>query len=102
MSQYNMMAAMFTVPINNPVGFHLFSYVATITDKSFGTLKHFWGIFQLTQAQPLPSLYRVMGGRTARKFPKRMQCCFMREPRMTEKSEYCITVPRNFVQDNVG
>ena len=45
-----MMAAMFTVPINNPVGLDLFSYVATITDKSFGTLKHFWGIFQLTQA----------------------------------------------------
>jgi len=57
-SQYNMMAAMFTVPINNPVGLDLFSYVATITDKSFGTLKHFWGIFQLTQAQPLPSPHK--------------------------------------------
>ena len=37
-SLYNMMAAMFTVPINNPVGVDLFSYVATIMDKSLGTL----------------------------------------------------------------
>ena len=38
-------------------------------DKSLGTLLHFWGIFQFTQAQPLPSphqrvstLYGVKGG----------------------------------------
>ena len=61
----------------------------TIMDKSLGTLLHFWGVFQFTQVQPLPSphkqcwtrvsriffrvstLYRVGGGRTARKFRKR-------------------------------
>ena len=30
---------------------------------------------------------------------KRMAHCFMREPRMTEKYEYCIAVPRTFVHD---
>ena len=58
----------------------------TIMDKRLGTLFHFWGVFQFTQVQPLPSphkqcwtrvssiffrvstLYRVGGGRTARKF----------------------------------
>ena len=59
-----------------------------IMDKSLGTLLRFWGVFQFTQVQPLPSphkqcwtrasriffrvstLYRVGGGRTARKFRK--------------------------------
>ena len=27
-------------------------------DMSFGTLLHFWGIFQSTQAQPLPSPHK--------------------------------------------
>ena len=27
----------------------------TIMDKSLGTLLHFWGVFQCTQVQPLPS-----------------------------------------------
>ena len=57
-----------------------------IMDKSLGTLLHFWGVFQFTQVQTLPSphkqcwmyvsriffrvstLYRVGRGRTARKF----------------------------------
>ena len=61
----------------------------TIMDKSLGTLLHFWGVFQFTQVQTLPSphkqcwmyvsriffrvstLYRVGGGTTARKFRKR-------------------------------
>ena len=44
------------------------------------------------------TLYRVGGGRTARKFRK---CCtVLRGNReMTEKCEYCSTVPRTFVQD---
>ena len=43
-------------------------------------------------------LYRVGGGRTARNFPK--GCTVLRENReMTEKYEYCSTVPRTFVQD---
>ena len=88
----------------------------TIMDKSLGTNFHFWGVFQFTQVQPLPSppqtmldaciqnffrvstLYRVGGGRTARNFRK--GCTILRANReMTEKYEYCSTVPRTFVQD---
>ena len=44
------------------------------------------------------TLYRVGGGRTARKFRK--GCTVLRGNReMTEKYEYCSTVPRTFVQD---
>ena len=44
------------------------------------------------------TLYRVGGGRTARKFRK--GCTVLRGNReMTEKSEYCSTVPSTFVQD---
>ena len=44
------------------------------------------------------TLYRVEGGRTARKFRK--GCTVLRGNReMTEKYEYCSTVPRTFVQD---
>ena len=84
-------------------------------DKSLGTVLHFWGVFQFTQAQPLPSdhstmldlciqnffrvstLYRVGRGRTARKFWK--GCIVLRGNReITEIYEYCSTVPRTFVQ----
>ena len=78
-------------------------------DKSLGTLLRFWGVFQFTQVQPLPSphkqcwtrvsriffrvstLYRVGGGRTARKFRKECAVsgwppgCFKREPRNDRK-----------------
>ena len=83
--------------------------LSTITDKSLGTLLHFWGVFQFTQVQPLPSphkqcwthvsriffrvstLYRVGGGRTARKFLK--GCTVLRGNRdMTEKYHDCSTV----------
>ena len=92
------------------------SLFQTIVDKSLGTLLRFWGVFQFTQVQPLPSphkqcwtrvsriffrvstLYRVGGGRTARKFWKR--CTVLRRNQeITEKYEYCSTVPRTFVQD---
>ena len=44
------------------------------------------------------TLYRVGGGRTARKFRK--GCTVLRGNReMTEKYEYCSTVARTFVQD---
>ena len=43
------------------------------------------------------TLYRVGEGKTARNF-ERMHC-FKRKPRMTEKYEYCSTVPRTYVQD---
>ena len=42
--------------------------------------------------------YRVKGGRTAKNF--RTGCTALRENReMTEKNEYCSTVPRTFFQD---
>ena len=85
-------------------------------DKSLGTLLRFWGVFQFTQVQPLPSphkqcwtrvsriffqvssLDRIRGGRAARKCRK--GCTVLRRNReMTEKYEYCNTVPRTFVQD---
>ena len=88
----------------------------TIMDKSLGTLLRFWGVFQFTQVEPLPSshkkcwtrvsrifstLYRVRGGRTSRKFRK--GCTVLKGNRdMTEKYEYCSTVPRTFVQDWFG
>ena len=44
------------------------------------------------------TLYRVGGGRSARKFRK--GCTVLRGNRqMTEKYEYCSTVPRTFVED---
>ena len=89
---------------------------ATIMDKRLGTLLRFWGVFQFIQVQLLPSphkqcwtrvsriffrvstLYRVGGGKTARKFRK--GCAVLRGNReMTEKYEYCSTVPTTFVQD---
>ena len=81
-------------------------------DESLGTLLRFWGVFQFTQVQPLPSphkqcwtgvsrvstLYRVGGGWTAGEFWK--GCTVLRGNReMTEKYEYCSTVWRTFVQD---
>ena len=76
----------------------------------------FMVIFQFTQVQPLPSphkqcwmcvpriffrvstLYRVGGGRTARKFQKGCTVLWGKRE-MTEKYEYCSTVPRTFVHD---
>ena len=85
-------------------------------DKSLGTLLRFWCVFQFTQVKPLPltpqtmldaciqnffrvsTLYRVRGGRTARKFRK--GCTMLRGNReLTEAYEYCSTIPRTFVQD---
>ena len=85
-------------------------------DKSLGTLLRFWGVLQFTQVKPLPltpqtmleaciqnfsrvsTLYKVRGGRTARKFRK--GCTILRGNReLTEAYEYCSTVPMTFVQD---
>ena len=89
----------------------------TIMDKSLGTLLHFWGVFRFTQVLPLPTrhkqcwtrvsrifcrvstLYRVGGGRTGRTGRNfRKGCTVLRGNReMTEKYEYCSTVPRTFL-----
>ena len=84
-------------------------------DKRLRTLLHFWGVFQFTQVQPLPSPHKQCwtrvsrifsefqlcmggGGRTARTFRK--ECTVLRGSQgMIEKYEYCSTVPRTFVQD---
>ena len=78
--------------------------------KSWDTFA-FLGVFQFTQAQTLPSpdkkcwtrvsrifsLYRVGEGKLQENFEK--DALFYEGPRMTEKYEYCITVPRTFVHD---
>ena len=73
----------------------------TIMDKSLGTLLRFWGVFQSTQVQPLPSPHKqcctrvhseffpfnfVWGGgsENCKTIPKRMHC-FKREPRNDRK-----------------
>ena len=74
----------------------------------------FLAVFQFTQAQPLPSPHKQHWTRVSRTFSgfqhrmgwgrenskknsKRMNC-FMRKPRMKEKYEYCITVPRSWTK----
>ena len=75
--------------------------LATIMDKSLGTLLRFWGVFQLTQVQPFPSPHKQCWTRVSRIFPefqlfigwgrenckkilKRMHC-FKREQRNDRK-----------------
>ena len=84
-------------------------------DKSLGTLLHFWGVFQFTQVQPLPSPHKQCWTRVSRIFSEIQLCigwgegelqenfendAVLRGSReMTEKYAYCSTVPRTFVQD---
>ena len=87
-------------------------------DKSLGTLLHFWGIFQFTQVQPSPHPTNNVGRVYPEFFPSfnfvhcigcgegELQENFEKDGtvlrgnrEMTEKYEYCITVPRTFVQD---
>ena len=88
----------------------------TIVDKSLETLLHFWGVFQFTQVQPLPSphkqcwtrvsriffrgsaLYEVEGEITARKFRKGLTA-LRGNRKMTEKYKCCSNVPRTFVHN---
>ena len=94
----------------------LFSLSSTIMDKSLGTLLRFWGVFQFTQVQPLPSPDKQFWMRVSRIFSVfqlcigweevelqtkfRKGCTVLRGNReMTEKYEYCSTIPRTFVQD---
>ena len=84
----------------------------TIMDRSLGTLSRSWGAFQCTQVQPLPSPLRQLmldecipncfrvgwgEGELQKNFEKDALCRGNRE--LTEKYEYCSTVPRTFVQD---
>ena len=80
--------------------------------KSLGTLLRCWVHTDLTPPLtpqtmldeciqnlfPVSTLYRVGGGRNARKFRK--GCTVVRgNGEIKKKFEYCITVPRTFVQD---
>ena len=87
----------------------------TIMDRSLGTLLHFWGVFQFTQVQPLPSPHKQCWTRVSRIFSEFQLCIgcgegelqenfekdalFRGNREMTEKYEYCSTVLRTFVQD---
>ena len=99
-----------------PVVLHVYYAVqSTIMDKSLGTLLRFWGDFQFTQVQPLPSphkqccthLSRIFpssnfwigwGRENCKKISKRMHY-FKREPGNDRIIWIFSTVPRTFVQD---
>ena len=83
-----------------------------IMDKSLGALLRFWGVFQFTQVQPLPSPHKQCWTRVSRIFSEFQLCigwgrenckkiskrmhCFKREPRNDRKIwilQYC---PKDF------
>ena len=87
----------------------------TIMDKSLGTHFHFWDVFQFTQVQPLPSPHKQWWTPISRIFFEFQLCIGWGEGElqeifekdapltanreMTEKYEYCSTVPRTFIRD---
>ena len=83
----------------------------TIMDESLGSFCVSGAFSNAHSSNPFPhptnnvgcvyqasTLYRVAGGRTARKFRKGYTV-LRGNQEMTEKYEYCSTVPRAFVQD---
>ena len=89
----------------------LLTVTSTIINKSLGSLLHFWDVFQFTQVQLLPSAHKQCWTRVSRIFfrvstlyrvgEQKLQENFEKRGNreMTEKYEYCSTVPRTFVQD---
>ena len=87
----------------------------TIMDRSLRTLLRFWGVFQCTQVQPLPSPHKQFWTSVSRIFSEFQLCIgcgegelqenfekdalFRGNREITEKYEYCSTVPRTFFQD---
>ena len=86
-----------------------------IMDKSLGTLLHFWAFSNSYRPKPSPHPTNNVG-RVYPEFFSEFQLCiwwwegklqenlekdalFYEGLRMTEKYEYCITVPRTFVHD---
>ena len=49
-------------------------HIPTIVDKSLGTLFYFWGIFQFTQVQPLPSPHKQCWTHVSRIFSEFQLC----------------------------
>ena len=94
---------------------NLCQLLPTIMDKSLGTLLRFWGVFQFTQVQPLPSPHKQCWTRVSRILSEIQLCigwgegelqenfendAVLRGSReMTRKYAYCSTVPRTFVHD---
>ena len=56
-------------------------------DKSLGTLLHFWGVFQFTQAQPLPSPHKQCWTRVSRFFSEFQLCIGWGEGELRENFE---------------
>ena len=74
--------------------------------KSLGTLLHFWGVFQFTQAQTLPSPYKPMLDACIQNFFQVSTLYRVGEGRtatgnaeVTENCEYLSTVSRTFIHD---
>ena len=59
----------------------------TIMDKSLGTLLHFWGVFQFTQVQPLPSPHKQCWTRVSRIFSEFQLCIGWGEGELQENFE---------------
>ena len=84
-------------------------------DKSLETLLRFWGVFQFTQVQPLPSSHKQCWTRVSRIFSEIQLCIGWGEAELQENFEndavlrgsremmakyaYCSTVSRTFEQD---
>ena len=85
-------------------------------DKSLGTLLRFWGVFQFTQVQPLPSPHKQCWTRVSRIFSEIQLCIGWGEGELHENFEndavlrgsreimsgkyaYCSTVSSTFAQD---
>ena len=60
---------------------------STIMDKSLETLLHFWGVFQFTQVQPLPSPHKQCWTRVSRIFSEFQLCIGWGEGELQENFE---------------
>ena len=90
--------------------------LSTIRDKSLGTLLHFWGVFQFTQALPSPhkqcwtrvsisfSKFQLCigwGRENCKKILKRMHC-LKREPRYDRKNMNIAVLSQGLLSRIIG
>ena len=59
----------------------------TIMDKSLGTLLRFWGVFQFTRVQPLPSPHKQCWTHVSRIFSEFQLCIGWEEEELQESFE---------------
>ena len=78
-----------TIPKNAATKAFTYFYcvVATIMDKSLGTLVRLWGVFQFTQVQPLPSPHKQCWTRVSRIFSEFQLCIGWGEGELQENFE---------------